>query len=148
MKDDKPSDFYRIAFYCGLMVVGWAFQVSSIRQFAWMRHQTKPPQFHVVDFNQERLFPEEPPDKPVAQILAEKGMKAEMHFVSKEEGARLQREYQIKKWGPLAVAIVGALVAAWLAWLLSGSGWITMLAIIFAPLVLHFMRERDWHRGP
>jgi hypothetical protein len=60
---------------------------------------------------------------------------------------RLQREYQIKKWSPLAVAIAGALVAAWFAWLLSGSGWITMVAIVFPPLALHFMHERGWRRG-
>jgi hypothetical protein len=147
MKDDEPTDYYLIAFYCGLLAVGWVLQVSSLRQFFWVSPRIKPPQFLVVDFNQGRLFPGEDPHKPVARILAEKGLEADARLVTKEEGENLRRDYQIKKWSPLAVAIAGALVAAWFAWLLSGSWRIVMVAIVFAPIVPGLMRGRDWRRG-
>jgi len=34
MDNKEPTDFYRIAFYCGLLAVGWVFQVSSLRHFS------------------------------------------------------------------------------------------------------------------
>jgi hypothetical protein len=147
MDDDEPTDFYRIAFYCGLLVVAWAFQVASLRQFFWVSHRTNPPQFHVVDFNQERLVLDQDPHKPFDQILAEKGLKADARLVSKVEGENLLRDYQIRKWSPLAVALAGALVAAWFAWLISGNWRVVIAAIIFAPWALVVMRERGWHRG-
>ena len=147
MKDDEPTDFYRIAFYCGLLAVGWVLQVSSLRQFFWASPRIKPPQFLVVDFNQGRLFLGEDPRKPIDQILAEKGLKSGAPLVSKEEGARLQRNYQLKKWSPLAVAFAGTLMAAWFAWLLSGRWSIVLGAIVFAPLTLRAMHERGWRRG-
>ena len=73
-------------------------------------------------------------------------MSPDAHFVSKEGGEKLLRDYQIKKWTPLAVALASALVAAWFAWLLSGSWRIVMTAIVFAPLALHAMHERGWRR--
>ena len=111
-----------------------------------MSPRIKPPQFLVVDFNQGRLFPGEDPHKPVAQILAEKGLEADARLVTKEEGEKLRRDYQIKKWSPLAVALAGALVAAWFAWSLSGSWGVVMAAIVFAPLAIHTMHERGWRR--
>ncbi|HEY1120269.1 MAG TPA: hypothetical protein VGE67_01660 [Haloferula sp.] len=146
MEEKEPTDFYRIALYCGLLVVAWVTQVSSLRQFFWVSHRTEPPQFLVVDFNQGRVVPDEDPHKPVAQILAEKGLKADARLVSKEGGEKLLRDYQIKKWSPLAVALAGALVAAWFAWLLSGSWRIVMTAIVFAPMALHAMHELGWRR--
>ena len=145
MKDDEPTDFYRIAFYCGLLAVAWVIQVTALRAF-YQGLRREPPQFLVVDFNQGHLFPDEDPHRPIDQILAEKGLKSGAPLVSKEEGARLQRDYQLKKWSPLAVAIAGALVAAWFAWLLSGSWRIVMMAIVFAPLAIHSMQERGWCR--
>ncbi|MEK7950715.1 hypothetical protein [Luteolibacter soli] len=146
MEDKEPTDFYRIAFYCGLLVVAWAIQVTSLRQFFWVSQRTNPPQFLVVDFNQSPLFLNEDPHKPVAQILAEKGLKADARLVSQEGAEKLLRDHQIKRWSPLAVALAGALVASWFAWLLSGSWQVVIAAIIFAPWALYLMRERDWRR--
>lgn len=135
MDDDQSIDFYRIIRLCAVLVVGWMLLIVGLREFEH-RARSGPPRFNSL----EAVFDGKEPDKP----LAEQGFDLSHPFVSKEEGAKLQRDYHRRKWGGLAVGVCGLLIVTCSAWSLWGSWGAVIAAVIFGPLAVAAMRGRGW----